>query len=166
MITGTIVTTSNLKFSSGHIDEKNDRPCIFLFEKEEENQKYGYIMPLTSKVERFNNDCDRFIFIHEEIYRYRTLSFARVDGMIRVPMDDLTSTGIVLRKQTILFLFKKIREFAVKRRTTDILDDAMLVLTSLGDTLDDEQGKMKHETKSERKARIRKIKRTNRTCAG
>ncbi len=162
MITGTIVTTSHLRFSSGHIDEKNDRPCIFLFEKEE-NQKYGYIMPLTSKVERFNDDCDRFIFIHEEIYRYRTLSFARVDGMIRVPIEDLTSTGIVLKKQTLLFLFKKIREFAVKRRTTDILDDAMVVLTSLGDTLDDKQGQMKHETKSERKARIRKMKRS---CVG
>lgn len=33
MITGTIVTTSHLRFSSGHIDEKKDRPCIFLFEK-------------------------------------------------------------------------------------------------------------------------------------
>ena len=42
----------------------------------------------------------------------------------------------------------------------------MVVLTSLGDTLDDKQGQMKHETKSERKARIRKMKRMNRPCTG
>lgn len=130
---------------------KKNRPCIFLFEQTESETSYAYIMPLTSSVKKFNEDCDRFIFIPEVIYKYKTLSFAKVDGIIRIPMEQLRTEGIILTNDTIIFLFRKIREFVQKRKATTNLKQTADILQNINQRISSEQAKIAQEKKAKRK---------------
>jgi len=124
MKTGTIVVTNSLNFSDGAKDKKNHRPCIFLFNKTIDSKEYAYIMPLTSKVNRFNKDCERYIFIPQSIYSERKLSFAKADGIICIPAEQLVSCEIVLGDNIIIQLLDKIKNYA-QRLSTNKMEDTI-----------------------------------------
>ena len=130
METGTIVTLNNIAFSDGVKDKKKNRPCIFLFKKEIDSKEYAYIIPLTSNVKRFNKDYNRYVFIPKKIYSERKLSFAKVDGIICVPLEQVISCEIRLDNRTMVQILSKIKHYAQTRNKTDKMEETIEELES------------------------------------
>ena len=125
MKTGTIVVTKDLSFADGTKDKKKHRPCIFLFDKKIGDTEYAYIMPLTTKVNRFNKDYERYIFIPQAIYSERKLSFAKADGIVCVKAEEIESIDIVLDDNTMNQLLNKVKEFSQTRMSTNKMEDTI-----------------------------------------
>jgi len=99
---GDIVYFNDLIFKDGKKDKKENRSCIYLFEEDINDICYVYSIPIISKLLRFNNiNDDSLVFIPETIYNYRKLSFAKVDGIIKLPKEDMKYSGITLSSGTI-----------------------------------------------------------------
>ena len=116
---GDIIYHEELIFSDGVKDEKKHRPCIFLYEQEEENKSYTYSIPLTSNIDGFNKYNERIVFIPEIIYRYRTLSFAKIGNIIKAPSETVVKTEKSLSLNTILHIIDRIIEYKPKEENID-----------------------------------------------
>ena len=107
---GDIIYHNELIFSDGKKDQKHNRPCIFLFEEEVEDEKFAVNMPLSSNIETFNKKQDTFL-IPDVIYRYRKLSFAKIGNIVISPMEEISPTGRSVSNRTVMQLLEKIMKY-------------------------------------------------------
>ena len=107
---GDIIYHKELIFSDGEIDCKHNRPCIFLFEEEVEGEKFVVNIPLSSQIKTFNKQEDTML-IPDVIYRYRTLSFAKIGNVVISPLENITETGRSVSQNTVFQILDKIMEY-------------------------------------------------------
>ena len=93
---GRIVYHDKVIFGDNQIDLKNKRPCVILFSIEYNEKSYVCTCPFTSQVKAFNRHPERYQFISEQIYKYRKLSFAKLDSIRLYPIEETHATPYVL----------------------------------------------------------------------
>lgn len=105
---GDIVYHDELYFCDNEKDQKEKRPCVVLFETTIDNKEYVCTCPLTSQVRTFNKNYNNYIFIPQVIYKYETLSFAKVNSTSFKTLDNTHSTSISIDERSVLLIKQKI----------------------------------------------------------
>ena len=115
---GRIVYHDNVIFGDNEIDSKNKRPCVVLFSIEQYGKKYVCTCPFTSQVKAFNRNPNIYKFIPEQIYKYKKLSFAKLDS-IRFYLEEETHlTPYILDEQMVDSIIESF--YRMKKRNTRI----------------------------------------------
>ena len=148
---GEIIIQENLVFSDGKKDEKKGRPCIYLYSEIKDGKKVTYSIPLTSKLESFNRQSDRYAFIPEVIYNNKKLSFARVDNVVEKQETKITPLGIKLNRQNVILLIKKMQQYDYKNNIEFYRD--ILNMLSYIEKIEEQKNKP-----SKQKKKIKQIK--------
>lgn len=142
---GDIVNLERLVFKDGEVDKKINRPCIFLFSEVINEKEHAYIMPITSQIKTFNKNSGKYVFIPEIIYRYKKLSFAKLDGIVCVPIERLTKRNISLAIETKKHLCKRITEYEQEKECDK--EEQKFVLTRIDNVLTEILDKIASEKK-------------------
>lgn len=86
---GDIVCHDNIVFNNNMIDTKINRPCIFLFGIKLNDIGYACTCPIISGIESFNKHKGaKHYLISQPIIKYETLSFAKTDNLLIIPMEE------------------------------------------------------------------------------
>ena len=101
---GDIVYFDNLKFPGGYDDEKKNRPCVVLFEEDDNI----YCFTITSSTKMFNKKPNNFILISNVLYNYHKLSFINLKSMIKRNKNDANYEGKI-NHENILLLKERIK---------------------------------------------------------
>lgn len=143
---GDIICHREIIFNDGKKDVKEKRPCIFLFGEFENGEYITYSIPLSSQVKQFNKYPDKYVFIPEQIYGYKKLSFAKVDGIIKTPSDGVILTDKKVSLDTVKNIVARLKniEFREKINFYDYLMDVLMYIESFGD-LRQEKSKRKRK---------------------
>lgn len=106
--TGQIVYHDELYFCDNEKDQKKKRPCVVLFETTIDDNIYVCTCPLTSRVKAFNKNHNNYIFIPQVIYKYETLSFAKVNSTSLKTLENTHPTNISVDEKTVIMIKQKI----------------------------------------------------------
>lgn len=153
---GEIVYHDELYFRDGNKDEKNNRPCIVIYNNEVE--EYVLTIPLTSKVETFNKKNYNYYFIPDIIYNYRKLSFVKLDNINKETYNNTHTTGQYINDEQIEKILHKIEININNKEYKDLIN---LIIESINNTKKQEEKEEEKQRKLERKLRRQLAKSTN-----
>ncbi len=115
MNNGDIVYFDKLVFRDGSIDTKYHRPCIVMASrKSNKGNILLFCLPVTSNINAFNKHKYKHVLIGEPIYRYKVLSFAKLDGLFVNLSKNAHYTGITLSAKTMQLIESKLMDFPME----------------------------------------------------
>lgn len=158
---GDIIYFNKLSFIDNQEDQKQKRPCVYLFEEQREDGNYIYCIPLTSKVNTFNKHTKSYMLIPSVIYSYYKLNFANLEGIICKKNEEAHITGIEIEEKLVDIMLDRILELNVRKSRKAQYNNIkkLIEYMRLFELL--EHNEIKKNNKKEKNERRRSLKRGN-----
>jgi len=157
---GDIIYHKELVFNDKVKDNKKGRPCVFIFSEDRLDGKYVYSVPLTSQVKTFNKRPNGYCLMPEIIYKYKKLSFAKIDGIVCSRAENVCETGLKIDENTIDMLIKKIENIKTRKDLKEYYQyiKKLIIYMKLFDELKKrEQNKERKLKKSEKRRKSKQM---------